>query len=40
MTYGEESTERIGRTIKPIADDAVQTAPSIQNLPELPLIIC
>lgn len=40
MTYGEKQTERIGRTSKPIADDAVQTAPSIQNLPELPLIIC
>ena len=40
MTYGEEPTERIGRTSKPISDDAVQTDPSIQNLPELPLIIC
>lgn len=39
MPYGEESTERIGRKSKPIADDAVQTAPSIQNLPELPMII-
>lgn len=40
MTYGEKSTERIGRKSKPIAAHAVQTASSIQNLPELPLIIC